>query len=373
MSSYIFADIDAAAVEKILDRLPVIRVDSGETVIREGDSNKTVYLIDSGQLAVLKGIAGSEPVRVATLTSGDCFGDMTAIAGGVVSASLCADTPAVLRQISLTDITDEKIREKFILNISRVLVQRLSSTNNLIIAKHEEKMRAMKRQISSSSFTTKSMIMLSLYIFLLTVINNFSEYIPPISVVSSFLILAFFAVNLHFVLKSGIPLDQYGMTLKKWRSQALEGIVYSLPMLAVFIALKIALTMSNPERYHLFEPDRLQKVGTTSMTIFVAVALSYTLLTFAQEFIRCAVQGSLHLFAEASEEKHKATGWEPMLVADIVFAALHMHLGPAFAAGAFIVGLFWGWMYLRTNSYLATAFSHALVGTVTVFVFGVPF
>lgn len=373
VNSYIFADFDPGKVDEILDRLPVIKVERGQTIIREGDSNKTVYLIESGELAVTKDSAGAEPVRVATLGAGDCFGDMTALAGGGVSASLTAETPAVLRPIVLAEIADEKIREKFILNISRILIKRLSTTNDLIIAKHEEKMRAMHRQISSSSFSTKSMIMLSFYIFILSLINKFSEYVPSASIVSSALILIFFGVNLHFVLKSGIPLAQYGMTANRLGSQALQGIVYSLPMLAVFIALKVWMTTIDPDRYHLFEPDRLERVGTTSMTVYVAVALSYALLSFAQEFIRCAVQRSLHLFAEASDDGSSKTGWQAMLVANIVFASLHMHLGPSFAAGAFIIGLFWGWMYLRTNSYLATAFSHALVGCIVIFVFGVPF
>jgi CRP/FNR family transcriptional regulator, cyclic AMP receptor protein len=370
----VFADIDDSTTEDVIGQLPVIQVAAGDVVIREGEENHKVYLIESGQLGVWKGEPGKlGALRVATLRADDCFGEMSALAGGQVSATLTAETPAVLRTLALSNIADDKLRREIVLNVSKILIQRLGGANDLSLKEHNEKIQTLQLQVATSSLLTKSLMLLSAYIFIFAISIPLNKHLPSPSIVSSFLILMFFFVILHFLLSSGIPLAVYGMTLENWRWWLYQAVVYSIPFAAVFVIIKLTFSAIYPATFHLFEPDRMEKlVGTDSVSIYAAVGISYALLTFAQEFIRCTVQRSLHLFSVASEDR-KDKGLQAMLVANVVFASLHVHLGPLFALGAFIGGLFWGWMYLRTNSYLATAFSHAMVGSTIVFVFGVPF
>jgi hypothetical protein len=37
----------------------------------------------------------------------------------------------------------------------------------------------------------------------------------------------------------------------------------------------------------------------------------------------------------------------------------------------FIPGLFWGWLFLRTNSWLGASLSHLFVGGAAIFLFGI--
>ena len=48
-----------------------------------------------------------------------------------------------------------------------------------------------------------------------------------------------------------------------------------------------------------------------------------------------------------------------------------MHISGAFALAAFIPGIFWGWIFARTNSLLAAATSHFLIGGAGLFLFGI--
>jgi membrane protease YdiL (CAAX protease family) len=60
-----------------------------------------------------------------------------------------------------------------------------------------------------------------------------------------------------------------------------------------------------------------------------------------------------------------------ILVSNLVFAAAHSHTSFAFAMVAFLPGLFWGWIFARTNSLIVSAASHFIIGGAGIFLFGV--
>mmetsp|Transcript_31581 Transcript_31581/g.64889 ORF Transcript_31581/g.64889 Transcript_31581/m.64889 type:complete len:1488 (-) Transcript_31581:142-4605(-) len=64
--------------------------DSGEVIIKEGDHGDVFYMIDSGLVDVFKESAGSAPV--ATLKSGQFFGEMALLSNDVRTASCVAKT-----------------------------------------------------------------------------------------------------------------------------------------------------------------------------------------------------------------------------------------------------------------------------------------
>lgn len=64
--------------------------DSGEIIIKEGDHGDVFYMIDSGLVDVFKESAGSAPV--ATLKSGQFFGEMALLSNDVRTASCVAKT-----------------------------------------------------------------------------------------------------------------------------------------------------------------------------------------------------------------------------------------------------------------------------------------
>ncbi len=59
----------------------------GDIVFREGDTNKELYIIISGQVHVVKEIEDNE-VILATLETGDFFGEMAMFGGEPRSATI---------------------------------------------------------------------------------------------------------------------------------------------------------------------------------------------------------------------------------------------------------------------------------------------
>jgi CRP/FNR family cyclic AMP-dependent transcriptional regulator len=66
----------------------------GTVIIREDDTDATLYIILNGQVAVTKqGPAGQTDLELATLGEGDFFGEMALLDGAPRSATVAAVTP----------------------------------------------------------------------------------------------------------------------------------------------------------------------------------------------------------------------------------------------------------------------------------------
>ena len=100
----------------------------------------------------------------------------------------------------------------------------------------------------------------------------------------------------------------------------------------------------------------------------LAVVL-YLVLTPIQEFVaRCCLQAPLQSFLPGTSLQRRLLS---ILISNLLFAGAHMHISGAFALAAFIPGIFWGWIFARTNSLLAAATSHFLIGGAGIFLFGI--
>lgn len=344
----------------------------GEVLIREHASNDRIFLIESGRLAVWKGepdTAGG--VCVATLEPGACFGEMSALNASPASATVIAVGATTVRELILREVpATGAVRETIALNLARTLVARLTQATVALQAKHAAQLEALHLLVSASSFLTRMMIALAFYMFALPLVAAVRPLLSSDTVISSFFVVAFFGVSWNFLRRSRLPPEQFGLTLRDWPRQLRRSFWWSLPFLGGFFLLKCVLAWARPGEIQVFEPMRLlNSMGQTSFAQWLFFSIIYVSLCFAQEFIRCAVQGTLALFYRASGRPAR---WRSILVANLVFAALHVHLGSTFALLAFVPGLFWGWLYAREQSYLAVAFSHGLVGLWIVCIVGVP-
>jgi small-conductance mechanosensitive channel/CRP-like cAMP-binding protein len=78
-----------------------------ETVVAQGDTGDTLYIIAEGALDVILNTDQSpDPVRVATLGAGDFFGEMSLLTGEPRRATVRAATPAVLYELSRDTVAD---------------------------------------------------------------------------------------------------------------------------------------------------------------------------------------------------------------------------------------------------------------------------
>ena len=371
-----FDGIDPLAARRFVESLPRLTFEPGERIVREGAHNDFVYLVEAGAITIWRAIDDPrDRVALATLEPGAAFGEMSVLAGDKVTATLVADSATALRRFTYADVP-ARLRERVLHNLARTVVGRLSHANDEVLERHRERIRTMGVQLSISIFLTKTLVGLALYIFLLPLVQLLKPYLPYDSLVSFFFILTYLLISVLIVRQSALAPHEYGVTLQGWRRAVWRGFYLSIPLLLLVLAVKGAMVLGEPGKYRLFEPWRAMdpaggslSAGGTTM-IWFGLTLTYVVLSFAQEFIRCAIQGSLAIFYRVTDVPD---AWKSILVANVVFSALHSHLSSLFALLVFVPGIFWGWLYQRERSFLTVAVSHALLGTWGLFVVGFPY
>lgn len=368
----VFRNLSEEAVEKLILTLPSRSFAPGDVLLRENDANKWVYLVESGELEAWKGepkTAGG--VKLATLKPGSCFGEMSALNGEAATANIVAATPATVRTMSLDDLrADSAVQTQVTLNLARTLVNRLSNTNSSLKTKHESELAAMKLVASASAFLTRILTTMSFYMFAMPLIAFIIPLLPTSSLISFFLILMFLWVVTDFMKRAHIKHEHFHVYMHGWPRQVLTGVIWALPFMGVFLAVKIWLAYKHPDTIRVFEPMRgLAAHAKPNYFMWLAFALGYAALSFVQEYIRCIVQATLDMIAIPPTN---GSHWKSILVADVCFSSLHMHMGSTFAFLSFIAGLIFGFMFWRVKSYLAVGTAHSAFGVWAIFVIGIP-
>jgi CRP-like cAMP-binding protein len=135
------AGLFGALSDDILDHLCATlkphRVGAGDTVFREGDPAREMYVLLDGEIEVVKRSRRGRDQRVAILGPNDCFGEMSIIDMQPRSATVRALAPARLLRITTEDMDglyrhDLKSYTLIVLNIARDLSRRLRVTDGIL-------------------------------------------------------------------------------------------------------------------------------------------------------------------------------------------------------------------------------------------------
>ncbi len=78
----------------------LVRVDGGDTIVRQGEHSKTFYLILDGAVDVQISLESGRTITVQTLTSGDFFGEFACVYQLRRSASVIASTQSLVLEFS---------------------------------------------------------------------------------------------------------------------------------------------------------------------------------------------------------------------------------------------------------------------------------
>ena len=109
-------------------KVPVWYLKPGETIFKEGDTAKELYVIQSGQVEIQFGNR-----LLDTLEPNDLFGEMALIDGAPRSATAIAKTDVALVPISKKDfLTLVSRAPSFALDVMGMLARRLRAANRAI-------------------------------------------------------------------------------------------------------------------------------------------------------------------------------------------------------------------------------------------------
>lgn len=151
------------------------------------------------------------------------------------------------------------------------------------------------------------------------------------------------------------PVSEFGVTLKNWKQSLIEGItITGLLLLLGALGLILLGIKEGKDLTDYINADWL-KVET----------LAYIPHSIIQEFIFRGVVLTtlLHMFRASSL-------WQPLLLSNLLFSFLHLHLGVAAVFITFMIGLLFSWMYLRHKNILGISLAHIVLGS-SAFLFSV--
>jgi CRP/FNR family cyclic AMP-dependent transcriptional regulator len=129
----IFGGIRTDILEFLLGFCPVLRVPKNEFFFQEDDAGDTLFVLETGEAAVLKCWRGQNHL-IKTLTAGDCFGEMAVIDHCRRSASVLATDDCTAISISAANLyrvygQDLKQFTLIQMNMGREVCRRLRDLN----------------------------------------------------------------------------------------------------------------------------------------------------------------------------------------------------------------------------------------------------
>jgi CRP-like cAMP-binding protein len=132
-----FGGLSDASLDLLVSMLVERRFDVGEPVILEGEPGRSMYIVHAGELAVSKLGKSGRVIRMAGLGPGDFFGEMTLLEMQNRSATVVAQSPTVLYELTAQKLyayykADIHAYVLVMLNINRELCRRLRRADNRI-------------------------------------------------------------------------------------------------------------------------------------------------------------------------------------------------------------------------------------------------
>jgi CRP/FNR family cyclic AMP-dependent transcriptional regulator len=132
-----FGGLTDASLDLLISMLVERRFDAGAPVVAEGEPGRSMYIVHSGELAVSKLLDSGRVIQMSRLAPGDFFGEMTLIEMQNRSATVVAESPTLLYELTAKKLytcykADIHAYVMVMQNISRELCRRLRRADNRI-------------------------------------------------------------------------------------------------------------------------------------------------------------------------------------------------------------------------------------------------
>jgi CRP/FNR family cyclic AMP-dependent transcriptional regulator len=132
-----FGGLSDAGLDFLVSMLVERRFDAGATVVAEGEPGRSMFVVHSGELVVSRLGNSGRVIRMTGLVSGDFFGEMTLIEMQNRSATVVAESPTVLYELTAHTLytcykADIHAYVMVLQNINRELCRRLRRADGRI-------------------------------------------------------------------------------------------------------------------------------------------------------------------------------------------------------------------------------------------------
>jgi len=125
-----FGGLPDGSLDLLMSMLVERRFEAGNTVVAEGEPGRSMFIVKSGRLAVSKRTHTGRVIPISVLERGDFFGEMTLIEMQNRSATVVAEMPTVLYELTAKNLyacykADIHAYVIVLQNINRELCRRL--------------------------------------------------------------------------------------------------------------------------------------------------------------------------------------------------------------------------------------------------------
>jgi len=132
-----FGGLSDASLDLLVSMLVERRFGVGASIVAEGEPGRSMYIVHSGGLVVSKIGETGRAILITRLRPGDFFGEMTLIEPQNRSATVVAETPVVLYELTARNLyayykADIHAYVVVMQNINRELCRRLRCADNRI-------------------------------------------------------------------------------------------------------------------------------------------------------------------------------------------------------------------------------------------------
>lgn len=369
----LFKDVTATNKDQLLQIGYLQERQPGDVIVKEGDTNRDIFIVLDGTIAIQKHDPHTNQLfSIAHATQGTLLGEMAFLEGNPRSATAVAETQVHLFVLPYEPMQrlkkeDPSLYFQLLTSIYKDTSRKLRDSNARTIQALKEELQAKKAKLQTAYFAIQIIIAMSLYSLLIK-ISSFLQSRFFIDTWFSIWVGILFAFFAYLIAKQGqMSFEKMGIQLHNWQSSALEAIAFTLPLMALIVAIKwvVIHLFHYPEEplfYTIFSYDRMHT--HLSIPLRSALIALYIALVPLQEIVaRGILQGTI---AQLLENK-----WTPILASNLVFAASHLHLSVVFFLIVFLPGLFWGWLYEKQQTLMGVFVSHALLGVWTLHVVGI--
>ncbi|WP_315735619.1 MULTISPECIES: cyclic nucleotide-binding domain-containing protein [unclassified Bradyrhizobium] len=125
-----FGGLPDARLDLLVSMLVERRFDRGAVVVAEGEAGRSMFVVHSGTLEVSERLETGIAIRMSSLAPGDFFGEMTLLEMQNRSATVVAETPTILYELTAQNLyafykADIQAYVIVMQNINRELCRRL--------------------------------------------------------------------------------------------------------------------------------------------------------------------------------------------------------------------------------------------------------
>jgi CRP-like cAMP-binding protein len=372
----VFGKLTDAHLQVLADIISEEReIAPGDYLIREGDEAKEIFIVSNGRLEVLKhekGEHADQSHRLTVMLPGMSIGEVSLLDSGPRSASVRALDPARVLVLPIDAINrissgDQPVDVQLKINLANQLGSRLRATNEAAVQTLREMLNEAETRAEMGRFMSRVLIGTCLYMFALSANKSLSGMVADTTMVTVPILITF-AVALFINIKTSVfPLSAYGFTLKDWRPAISEAILFSLPLAALIVIVKLILIQIHPSMIGMPVFDFYQSKGVSTSTMIFSMA-AYAIFAPVQEMVaRSGMQSSFMMFLTS-----KRKVWLSIFLSTLLFSSTHLHVSFTLAILVFPLGMFWGWLYSRYPTLIGVAISHVALGVFGLFVIGFP-